>query len=259
MESKTKTKSKSESKSKKGKYKNKEYDENKVRMIQSLWKKYINGKRCDFPYILKQAKRYIKSNPIIINDDNDDGRIGSCIDEMKIKNLFVSHKHFKKYVKIPEKRWWWDISFKDVIYGWIPVNIKTTTTNTADNIGGLTLCVQSYTDHKLDLNKNYNGGKMVDILLDKLKNKKYNKDSKKDYFFIVINKKTNDIIINSMLGLSKLTPNKSNLPFQVKWKDNKKFNFINIKKSIELYLDASNELKNTWQAKYISGMSGLKY
>lgn len=32
------------------------------------------------------------------------------------------------------------------MYGWIPVNIKTTTTLTNDNTGNLAMCVYAYTD-----------------------------------------------------------------------------------------------------------------
>ena len=42
----------------------------------------------------------------------------------------------------------------------------------------------------------------------------YNKNNKKDYYFIVMNKTdASDIIVNSVKGLSVLTPNINNLPF----------------------------------------------
>ena len=46
---------------------------------------------------------------------------------------------------------WYDIAVYDNIFEWIPVNIKTTTTQTHDNIGNLTLCVYAYTDEKINL------------------------------------------------------------------------------------------------------------
>ncbi len=59
---------------------------------------------------------------------------------------------------------------------------------------------------------------MSNILYNKLKNKEYNKNNKKDYYFIILNKtNTDDIIINSIKGLTILTPNINNLPFQVCW------------------------------------------
>ena len=36
--------------------------------------------------------------------------------------------------------------------------IKTTTMKTADNVGNMTLCLQSFTDYKLDIDGKYNNG-----------------------------------------------------------------------------------------------------
>jgi hypothetical protein len=94
---------------------------------------------------------------------------------------------------------WYDILAYDFIFGWIPINIKTTTTKTADNTGNLAMCVYAYTDEILDFNKSYENGKMSIILFNKLKSKNYNRNNKKDYYFIVLNKtNSNDIIINSI-------------------------------------------------------------
>lgn len=96
-----------------------------------------------------------------------------------------------------------------IIYGWHPVNIKTTSTLTNDNTGNLSMCVYSYTNENLNI---YENSKMCDILFNKIKNKEYNK---KDYYFIVINKNNSkDIIVNSLTILS---PNINNLPFQICW------------------------------------------
>ena len=48
------------------------------------------------------------------------------------------------------------------------------------------------------------------------------KETEKDYYFLVINKEnTNDIFINSLKNISTLQPNGNNLPFQIKWCNNK--------------------------------------
>ena len=50
--------------------------------------------------------------------------------------------------------------------------------------------------------KSYYNGPMSKILISKLNNKEYNRNYKKDYYFIVINKNnTNEIIVNSIKGL----------------------------------------------------------
>jgi len=79
--------------------------------------------------------------------------------------------------------------------------------------------------------KSYENGKMSDILFNKLKNNKYNTNNKKDYYFIVLNKTdASDIIVNSVKGLTILTPNINNLPFQVCWNKNRIFKYENINK-----------------------------
>ena len=82
------------------------------------------------------------------------------------------------------------------------------------------MCVYSYTNENLNIynKKSYENSKMSDILFNKIKNKEYNKNNKKDYYFIVINKNNSkDIIVNSLKGLTILSPNINNLPFQICW------------------------------------------
>jgi hypothetical protein len=136
----------------------------------------------------------------------------------------------------------------------LPVNIKTTTT-TSDNTGNLAMCVYSYTDEKLDLNKLYNNSEMSKIFFNKLKNKEYNKIYKKDYFFIVLNKTTHfDVIINSVLGLAHLTPNIKNLPFQVKWNDNKEYKYDIINNKIKMFIGSLNKTKPSWKKNFMSNI-----
>lgn len=146
------------------------------------------------------------------------------------------------------------------MYGWIPINIKTTTTKTSDNIGNLSICVYAYTDEVLEINseKSYENGKMSDILFHKLKNKQYNINNKKDYYFIVLNKtNTTDIIVNSIKGLSILTSNINNLPFQVKWSNNKVFKYENINKRIKLFIDCLQKPKPSWTETFMSNIRTL--
>ena len=102
--------------------------------------------------------------------------------EDTIINLLL--EQFPKKIKVPGIRMWYDILVYDCYYGWIPVNIKTTTTFTSDNTGNLAMCVYSYTDEILDIHrvKSYENGKMSDILFNKLKNKEYNTNNKKEFY-----------------------------------------------------------------------------
>jgi hypothetical protein len=155
---------------------------------------------------------------------------------------------------------WYDILAYDYMYGWIPINIKTTKTARSDNVGNLAMCVYAYTDEELNVHreKTYENGEMSEILYEKLKNKKYNLNHKKDYYFLVLNKtNSNDIIVNSVKGLNILCPNANNLPFQVCWKKNNEFIYQNINKKIKLFIDCIKKPKPSWQEMFMSNMRKL--
>ena len=135
---------------------------------------------------------------------------------------------------------WYDILAFDYMYGWLPINIKTTTTITSDNTGNLAMCVYAYTNEILDIHrdKSYENGEMSVILYKKLRIKEININNKKDYYFIVLNKTdASDIIVNSVKGLTLFTPNINNLPFQVCWNKNRTF----IKRANYLFIAYNNQ------------------
>jgi hypothetical protein len=149
---------------------------------------------------------------------------------------------------------WYDILLYDFIYGWIPVNIKTTKIKSSDNVGNLALCVYSYTNEKMELSleKTYCNGPMSKILIEKIKNNQYNKNYKKEYFFLVVNKSnTKDIIINSLKGLSELNPNINNLPFQVCWDKNRNYEYKNIHLVIKMFIKTLQKPKPSWQESFM--------
>ena len=78
---------------------------------------------------------------------------------------------------------WYDISAYDYIVGWIPINIKSTTTLSCDNTGNFAMCVHSYTDEELDLSKSYSNGKMSELLIKKLRKSLWNRKNKKTIWF----------------------------------------------------------------------------
>jgi hypothetical protein len=200
------------------------------------------------PLIMYKIKKYLKIQAFIFSKQHEDGRINSCIDEDEIIKLLIEKFGIK--IKKPKIRMWYDILAFDYMYGWLPINIKTTTTLTSDNTGNLAMCVYAYTNEKLDIHKDktYENGKMSIILFNLLKNKKYNTNNKKDYYFIVLNKTDiGDIIVNSVKGLTILTPNINNLPFQVNWSKNKNFRYENINKKIQLFIDCLQKPKPSWK------------
>lgn len=211
--------------------------------------KSMESEQYELPFVLVNIKKYLENQDIILSENNLDGRTNSCAHEDIIKEIIKEYLPNGKYW-IPPHRHWFDILVYDEVYGWIPINIKSSTLQSSDNVGNLSLCVQAYTDHKMDYKKSYNNGELVDILADKFKNNKFNENNRKDYFFLVINKNnTNEIIINSVLGLKTLTANIHNLPFQVKWKNNKQYDFKDMGTSIEKYKYILKIYKNkdTWK------------
>lgn len=238
-------------------------DETKIIKIIKI-QKWFRGclyRLKNLPLIMYMIKKYLESQDFQFSNHNKDGRINSCIDEDEIIKLLI--KKFNNKIKKPKIRMWYDILAFDFICGWIPINIKTTTTTTTmtnDNTGNLAMCVYAYTDEMLDIHsdRTYENGKMSNILFYKLKNKKYNFNNKKDYYFIVLNKTNpNDIIINSVKGLTFLTPNINNLPFQVCWNKNRIFKYENINQKIKLFIDCLQKPKPSWKETFMLNIRTL--
>ena len=139
-----------------------EFDEIKIIKIQKWFRGCILRLK-QLPLIMYKIKQYLKIKAFQFSIQNEDGRINSCIDEDKIIKLII--EKFGNKIKKPKIRMWYDILAFDYIYGWIPINIKTTTTLTSDNTGNLAMCVYSYTNEMLDLHrsKSYENGKISNV------------------------------------------------------------------------------------------------
>lgn len=229
---------------------------NNIIKIQKWYKNCIVRLK-QMPLIMYNIQEYLKTINFIFANNNQDGRINSCLDENNIIDLLI--KKYTYRIKKPSIRMWYDILVYDYMYGWLPVNIKTTTTLTCDNTGNLTMCVYSYTNEILNLDKYYENGEMSRILYQKIKEKKYNKNNKKDYYFIILNKNNNkEIIVNSVKGLTILTPNINNLPFQVNWSKNKNFKYDNINKKIKLFIECLKKPKLSWKEIFMKNIRTLE-
>jgi len=208
------------------------------------------------PLILYKIQNYLYKIKIKFSSQNEDGRVNSSIDEDEIITHLITE--FKDKIKKPKIRMWYDILAYDFQYGWLPINIKTTTTQTSDNTGNLAMCVYAYTNEELDINKSYENGKMSELLFTKLKNKEYNKRAKKDYYFLVLNKNdTNMIIVNSVKGLESITPNINNLPFQVNWSKNKLYKYENIRKRVKMFIEALQKPNPSWKEVFMANIRTL--
>jgi len=230
---------------------------NKIIKIQS-WFRGCILRANRLPSVMYKIQKYLLTQSFEFASQNEDGRINSCMDEDEIIKLLVAK--FGDKIKKPKIRMWYDILVYDFMYGWLPVNIKTTTTLTSDNTGNLAMCVYAYTDEILDIHreKSYENGKMSIVLYEKLKEKKYNKHLKKDYYFIVLNKTNEkDIIVNSVKGLTVLTPNINNLPFQVCWDKNRMFKYENVNKKIKQFVECLQRPKPSWKEIFMENIRTL--
>jgi hypothetical protein len=227
-----------------------------ITKIQALFRGYITrAKR--LPLILYSVQKYLSDCKIKLTKTTTDGRINSCTDQDLIIDLLMKKYADKMYV--PKDRMWYDILLKDTLYGWIPVNIKTTTTSTSDNTGNLAMCVYTYTDYKLKLKNSYQNGEMSQILMEKIKNNELNYKNKRDYYFLVVNKNnTQDVIINSVKGLKTLTANINNLPFQINWARNRYFQYKSIKECIKQFVECIQKPNPSWQEVFLSEIRALK-
>ena len=228
----------------------------KIIKCQSFIRGHLLRKK-RLPNALYSIQNHLKKNTINMCKTTDDGRINSCMDEDEIIKILLetySNRIFK-----PKARMWYDILVKDFQYGMLPVNIKSTTTLTSDNTGNLAMCVHAYTNQELHLYESYQNGQMSKILIEKLNQKEFNLQSKKDYYFIVVNKTNcDDIIVNSVKGLVDLTPNINNLPFQIMWNKNRNFTYQKIEKNIKQLLDAFQKPKPSWKETFMNNIRTIQ-
>ncbi|WQZ64034.1 restriction endonuclease [Helicobacter pylori] len=162
------------------------------------------------PTQLNKIAEFLKTNPYSLSQPLQDGRLNSSVNEEEILNTIKDYFP----IQLPKAREWWDFSFEenDIFY---PVNIKTTTTKTADNLNGklgiyYALC---------GLLPEFNNEIAWEKYFQKL-HKDLGTNTDRDYYFLIINKNDpKDIFINSLKGIQTLQPN--NLPFQCKWDNNR--------------------------------------
>lgn len=230
------------------------YDVKQIIKIQKSFRGYISrAKR--LPNSIYNIHNYLMNTNIKLNNENDDGRVNSSnCEKIILANLLNG---FPYRVKPAPIRKWYDFLLYDYKYGWLPVNIKISKMMTNDNVGNLSICVQAFTDHKLDVKKSCYNNKASKILTDKLSKNEINKINKKDYYFIVINKSnTKDIISNSLKGIKVYTPNINNLPFQVCWRKNRNFVYQNIRDIIHKFIILYN-VKLSWSEQFLHDMRQL--
>ncbi len=183
------------------------------------------------PKILNEIAEYLVGSNLSLSARFADGRINATMNEDEVIKLIK-----KKFdVEVPKSRHWFDFSIEHN-GEFYPVNIKITDTTHADNLNCKLGIYYSLTGKFPDFPNETSWLDYFQRLKDNLK------ETKNNYYFLVINKSDNkDIFVNSLKSLSILQPNGNNLPFQCKWEINKKPKNRNYKESKDLILKTFGE------------------
>lgn len=184
------------------------------------------------PKKLLTIKNELIGTNLHLSSKFQDGRINSAVNENTIIDLISKFTEIDK----PRSRAWFDFSFTEngIFY---PVNIKITTTNTADNLNCKLGIYYALTGLIPDFPNEINWLHYFELLYENIGLHKTN-----DYYFLVVNKEDNsDIIVNSLKGLSKIQPNGNNLPFQCKWDSNREVKKNSFNQAKDLILGTFGE------------------
>jgi hypothetical protein len=163
-----------------------------------------------FPSILLEVIEFLNSITISVSENHEDGRVNSIDDEDTIIDI-LSEKYGEENIQRPKAREWWDVK----VFGY-PLQIKSSKYGSAaDNFSSKAAILYALTDIPEDKVNVQRWEKFQKLLKDHSSN-----DNNRDYYIFSMNKVTNEVHLTSLKTLNKLTPNGSNLPFQIKWADN---------------------------------------
>jgi hypothetical protein len=162
-----------------------------------------------YPSILLDVVEYLNSIAISVSGNHEDGRVNSITDEDTIIDILV--EKYGDNIEVPKARDWWDVK----VFGY-PLNIKSSKFGSAaDNFSSKAAILYALTDLPEDKVKVSSWKKFQQALANNSSD-----DNQRDYYIFALNKTTNEVHLSSLKTLSKINPNGSNLPFQIKWSDN---------------------------------------
>jgi len=178
-----------------------------------------------FPQSLIDAVTFLNQK-VNICEESEDGRVNSIKDEDTVIDLLISSGQFN--IVKPQARHWWDVC----IDGYF-VNVKSSGFKSADNFSSKEAILYTLTDIPVEEITNYKSwNKFENALIER------SVDTQRNYYIIVVNKKTGEVTLQSLKTLNKLTSNGNNLPFQIAWKDNMKVVERNYQESRKFILDS---------------------
>jgi hypothetical protein len=101
-----------------------------AKKIQSVFRGFQYRKNI-LPNSILYCQKILEEFNVSCSNECSDGRTNSCMDEQKIINVLVEHLSDRR-IYTPKSRHWYDVSVYDYQYGWLPVNIKSSTTKSAE-------------------------------------------------------------------------------------------------------------------------------
>jgi|18_taG_2_1085343.scaffolds.fasta_scaffold06840_4 hypothetical protein len=170
-----------------------------------------------YPETLLKMKDFLARNPIEAACSADDGRFNSAIDEETIVKHLMKEFHLGKDFILPKARAWYDMW---LVKENLPVNIKSSTFASSDNACNFLSILWCFTDLTIDASTTPNKRKDIKELIKHARDFAH-QAIERDYWFLVVKKDDpTNVICNSIKGLRRITPNPSNLPFQINWSKN---------------------------------------
>jgi len=181
--------------------------------------------------MMKEIVKFLNSTAIPICTKHRDGRINSEEDETTIIKILQDEYGKENIIEGPPRHWWDVKIFGDV------VNIKSSKFKTADNFSSKGAVLYSLTDMT---EEEIIKVKSWPDFQEAVKKGKY-KDNNRDYYCTVLNKTTNEVLLQGLKTLTKLTPNGNNLLFQINWSNNKEIIERLHKEAYDFLIDAYKE------------------
>lgn len=164
------------------------------------------------PQELTDIQNFLVANAVQLSRQFKDGRINASINEDEIIKAIRS----KFDIELPPPRHWYDFAIRKGSEK-IPVNIKVTSTSTADNVQCKLGMYYALTGIWPNFANEMPWGEYFALLKRGLSTKK-----DKDYYFLVVSKRhPSDVFCTSLKQIQTLVANGNNLPFQCNWGSNR--------------------------------------
>lgn len=203
------------------------------------------------PDVILHLKEILTEHPLDIKQSKttNDGRTDSILSERNVIEL-LQECISEDELYIPPSRHWFDLCIidKDLYY---PVDIKITSMKSSDNASGLPSIIYALTNIEMKYDSYYDANSVIEYF-----NKKYICENVRDYYYLVINKTdSKDVLTSSIKNLKYITPNLSNLPFQINWEKNRELSHMTSEQTystIKAIYKNKKRQKDYWKSVFIN-------